>query len=117
MLRFYAASLISKQVSDRESEIVRGLTRNSMHTAGVNEGEGTGVIIKSLQLGERRILGRGIGKKKILLVFSARRVRAHRPQGEKRVEDALIDQIQFGLQRVEEFVQPAPDDLFHVRVG
>ena len=66
MLSFYAASLISKQMSERESEIARSLTRNSMSTlSGVNDGERAAVIIKSLQLAEWRVRWRGTGKKKI----------------------------------------------------
>jgi len=46
-----------------------------------------------------------------------RRGRADRPKREESIEDALVDEVQIGLKRVEKFVQAARDDLLDIRVG
>jgi hypothetical protein len=51
-----------------------------------------------------------------LLVDSLTATRIDRAQSEEGVEDALIDQIQLGLEGIEELVQAARDDLTGVRV-
>jgi hypothetical protein len=51
-----------------------------------------------------------------LLVGSMTATRFNRAESEEGVEDALIDQIQLGLEGIEELVQAARDDLTCVRV-
>ena len=42
---------------------------------------------------------------------------AHQPKRKESIEDALVDEVQIGLKRVEKFVQAARDDLLDIRVG
>ena len=51
-----------------------------------------------------------------LLVGSMTATRFNRAESKEGVEDALIDLIQFGLKRIEEFMKTARDDLTGVRV-
>jgi len=116
MLRIYATRLISKQRREREAEITRSLTPNSMSTV---RSERRGKSRRDNQSLAARCIEKtlaGNREEKDSLVFSAHYGRAHRPESKESVEDALIDQIQLGLKRIEEFMQTARDDLTSVGV-